>query len=186
MKYSPKLPDSDKEILGTLQRNEAKTSGELGGLIGDIPALGPLSSATNNRIHAWMMENGYNNLSEGGKKLMADYFNSIIANFADMKRRLGGIGRNDSMILAEMHTIPMGNIDAKSAKDVFKAKLKSLDDRNQFLPRIDGKHPSDVKPEPIHPIGSTITQVGTDGKKVTYKVTKLDQFGDVAEAEPVQ
>lgn len=178
LKYGPKLTNGDREILGTLQRNEAKTSGELGGLIGDIPVLGPISDATNREMHAWMLQNGYKNLSEGGKKLMSDYFNSIIANFADMKRRLGGIGRNDSMILAEMHTIPMGNVDVASAKPVFQAKLKSLDERNRFLPRIDGKHPNDIRPEPQHPVGTVLSQ----GNKY-YKVLTVNGNGDPATTE---
>jgi len=145
-KYAKDLTADDIRAFQTLQRNEGRVASALSGIIGDIPALGPISEAVNKRIQGYMMQQGYDSLSKGGKALMADYFNAIVANFADTKRRLGGIGRNDSMILAEMHTIPMGGIDVASANEAFKDKLQSIDDRNKFLPRVKGQHPSDIKP----------------------------------------
>jgi hypothetical protein len=90
-------------------------------------------------------ESGYENMSNAGKKLLTDYFNAVVANFADTKRRLGGIGRNDSMILAEMHTIPQPYLDWGSAKAALEDSVRSLDQRNQFLDSYQGKHPDDIK-----------------------------------------
>ena len=106
---------------------EKETAGALDSLFGE-----PLTGYSEKAMSGIMTKDQYDKLSPDGKKLLVDYFDSIISNFADMKHRLGSIGRNESMIQAEIHTIPLPYIPKDAADAAFQKKLHSVQIRNIY------------------------------------------------------
>lgn len=106
---------------------EKETAGVLDTLFGE-----PLTGFSNKAMNGIMTKDQYDKLSPDGRKLLVGYFNSLIANFADMKQRLGSIGRNESMIQAEIHTIPLPYLDRSAADEAFSNKLTDVASRNIY------------------------------------------------------
>jgi hypothetical protein len=131
-----KLSDADTRALQVLTDParlapsflEKETAGVLDSLFGE-----PLTGYSSKAMSGIMTKDQYDKLSPSAQKLLVGYYNSIIANFADMKQRLGGIGRNESMIQAEIHTIPLPYIGKPAADEAFARKLEDVASRNIYL-----------------------------------------------------
>jgi hypothetical protein len=81
-----------------------------------------------------MTKDQYDKLSPAGKKMLADYFNAIVQNFANMKQMMGSVGRNALQLQAEINTIPLPYLDPQSADAQFADKLEDLNIRNSRIP----------------------------------------------------
>jgi len=138
---APKLSKGDRDALRVLTSHVKADAGSglLGGIIDDIPLVGPLGSYGNKILEGTMTSDQYKNLSPEGKKMMAQYAMAVVANFANMKQMLGSVGRNPAMIQAEMAQIPLPYIDKESAHEAFKTKREDLARRNSSIPKVYSK-----------------------------------------------
>jgi hypothetical protein len=135
---APQLTGKDRDALRVLaSHNESgATGGLIAGFIDELPLAGPLSSYVNKLAEGTMTSDQYKQLSPAGKKLVSDYFTSIIDNFANMKAVMGTVGRNPQMLQAEVNTIPVPYLDWESAQIQFENKRASLQGRATSLPEL--------------------------------------------------
>ncbi len=105
------------------------TSGVLDTLFGE-----PLTGYSEKAMGGIMTKDQYDKLSPAGKKMLADYFNAIVQNFANMKQMMGSVGRNALQLQAEINTIPLPYLDPQSADAQFADKLEDLNIRNSRIP----------------------------------------------------
>lgn len=134
-KNSGKLTDDDRqamEVLSSHQENiargllESSQAGILDTLLGE-----PLTGYSGKLMSGTMTKEQYDKLSPAGKQMLADYFHAILANFINMKQRMGTAGsRNQAMIQAEMNAIPLPYIDANSADAMFNDTLEDIRNAN--------------------------------------------------------
>ena len=116
----PKLQPQDLEALQVLTSHQEALAHNLieanvGGFIDAIS--GHLETGyTPKLMQGAMTKDQYDNMSREGKKMLADYSHAIIANFINMKQRMGTAGgRNQAMVQAEMNSIPLPYVDVDSA-----------------------------------------------------------------------
>ena len=133
---SPKLSQNERDALRVLTEHTEKTTGALGGLLDELPIAGPLSDYSNRLLHGTITSDQYKSLSPEGKKLVSDYFTSVIDNFASMKARLGSVGRNPMQLQAEVNTIPLPYLDWESAIPQFENKRLSLSGYTSQMPEL--------------------------------------------------
>ena len=135
---APNLTDTDRDALRVLASHNAsgQTGSVLSGLMDDIPLAGPMSSYANKLLEGTMTSDQYKQLSPAGKKLVSDYFTSIIDHFANMKAIMGTVGRNPQMLQAEVNTIPVPYLDWESAQIQFENKRSSLQGRAASMPEL--------------------------------------------------
>lgn len=135
---APQLTDKDRDALRVLaSHNESgATGGLIAGFIDELPLAGPISSYVNKLAEGTMTSDQYKQLSPAGKKLVSDYFTSIIDNFANMKAVMGTVGRNPQMLQAEVNTIPVPYLDWESAQIQFENKRASLQGRAGSMPEL--------------------------------------------------
>jgi hypothetical protein len=135
---APQLTKTDRDALRVLasHNQSGQTGSILSGLIDELPLAGPLSSYANKLLEGTMTSDQYKQLSPAGKKLVSDYFTSIIDNFANMKAVMGTVGRNPQMLQAEVNTIPLPFLDWDSAAIQFDNKRVSLQGRAGSMPEL--------------------------------------------------
>jgi len=128
---SPKLTDNDREAMQVLTSHQGEIAQNLieGAGSGLVDALvgQPLTGYSTKLMQGAMTKEQFDKLSPAGKKMLADYFHAILANFANMKQRLGTAGgRNQAMVQAEMNAIPLPYIDSASADAMFNDTLSDI------------------------------------------------------------
>lgn len=163
--YAPTLSEDDRRALQVLTDTnkvahsffQKEASGVLDTLFGE-----PLTGYSTKAMGGIMTKDQYDKMSPGAKHLLADYFNVVIQNFANMKQVLGSIGRNEIQLQAEIHTIPLPYLDKDSADPLFKDKMEDLAGRNQSIPSFGQKAP---EPRPETKVTSP-----QKGKGVSLKV----------------
>lgn len=134
---APKLSPEERDALRVLTAHTEKTAGALGGLLDDLPIAGPMTDYANRLMQGTITSDQYKQLkSPEAKKLVSDYFTSIIDNFASMKARLGSVGRNPAQLQAEINTIPLPYLDWESANGQFENKRSSLTGFAQSMPEL--------------------------------------------------
>ena len=133
---SPKLSQNERDALRVLTEHTERTAGALGGLLDELPITGPLTDYSNRLLHGTITSDQYKSLSPEGKKLVSDYFTSVIDNFASMKARLGSVGRNPMQLQAEVNTIPLPYLDWESAIPQFENKRLSLSGYASQMPEL--------------------------------------------------
>jgi hypothetical protein len=135
---APQLTDKDRDALRVLaaHNQSGATGGLIAGFIDELPLAGPISSYVNKLAEGTMTSDQYKQLSPPGKKLVSDYFTSIIDNFANMKAVMGTVGRNPQMLQAEVNTIPVPYLDWESAAIQFDNKRASLQGRAASMPEL--------------------------------------------------
>jgi hypothetical protein len=134
--FDGKLTPNDTRALQVLTSSDKMdhdlitkaTSGVLDALMGE-----PLTGYSTKAMGGIMTKDQYNALSPAGKKALVGYYNAIISNFADMKERLGSIGRNEIQLLAEIHTIPLPYMDRDTANEMLDAREKSTMRLNPYM-----------------------------------------------------
>lgn len=116
----PKLSQNDIEALQVLTSHSDAIAHNLieanvGGVIDAVS--GHLDTGyTPKLMQGAMTKDQYDKLSPEGKKMLADYSHAIVANFVNMKQRMGTAGsRNQAMVQAEMNNIPFPYVDQESA-----------------------------------------------------------------------
>lgn len=135
------ITERDRQYLGALTAHAtdklASDPSALNGLVdaavGAIPEIGALYKMWQTKTDRDMIEA----LSPAAKKAMENYYVAIISNFANMKDILGGIGRNESLIRAEINTIPPPYVDRDYINGALNSKRAELKDRNAGLIRVD-------------------------------------------------
>jgi hypothetical protein len=135
---APQLTPKDRDAMRVLTSHvqDGRMAGVLGGLIEDLPLVGPLNTYANKLLEGTMTTDQYNQLSPSGKKLVSDYFSAIIANFANMKAMMGSVGRNPMQLQAEINTIPLPFLDWQSASDQFENKRDDIKRRAASQPEL--------------------------------------------------
>jgi hypothetical protein len=135
---APNLTTTDRDALRVLaaHNQSGATGGLIAGFIDDLPLAGPLSQYVNKLAEGTMTSDQYKQLSPAGKKLVSDYFTSIIDNFANMKAVMGTVGRNPQMLQAEVNTVPVPYLDWESAAIQFENKRASLQGRAGSMPEL--------------------------------------------------
>lgn len=134
---APKLTEDDRramQVLTSHQDQIAKgfldkaASGVLDTMFGE-----PLTGYSEKAMGGIMTKDQFDKLSPAGKKMLADYFSTVIQNFGNMKQILGSIGRNPMQLQAEINTIPLPYLDQQTADTMFQDKLEDLRMRNPGL-----------------------------------------------------
>lgn len=118
------MTSPDRIAAGFLEKEGA---GVLDTIFGE-----PLTGYSQKAMNGIMTKDQYDKLSPDGQKLLVGYFNALISNFADMKARLGTVGRNESMLQAEIHTIPLPYIGKDVAKEALDRKRSGVIERNIY------------------------------------------------------
>lgn len=135
---APKLQPKDRDAMRILTDHAqgGQMAGILGSFFDDIPLAGPLNEYANKLLRGTMTSDQYNNLSPEGKKLVADYFNQLVSNFANMKAILGSMGRNPAQIQAEINRVPLPYLDWNSASNLFDSTRNDIRTRAGSLPQL--------------------------------------------------
>ncbi len=94
-------------------------SGVLDALVGQ-----PFTNYTQKLMQGTMTADQYAQLSPAGQKMLFGYTHAIVANFVNMKQKLGSIGRNPDQIQAEMANIPVPYIDTQAANEAFQRTFR--------------------------------------------------------------
>lgn len=136
-KTGPKLSPEERDALRVLTSHTEKTAGALSGILDEIPLAGPMGDYANRLMQGTITSDQYKQLkSPEAKKLVSDYFTSVIDNFASMKARLGSVGRNPAQLQAEINTIPLPYLDWDTASAQFDNKRDSLKNFGASMPEM--------------------------------------------------
>lgn len=130
-----KLTRDDLAALETLtDANVAHGFAEdLIGMVSDFVAGKPLQGYSQKVMRGVMTEEQYNRMSQPARDLLVKYYNTILNNFANIRERLNALGRNESMIQAEIHTIPLPYIDNATATSMLNDKRTDVTDNAWWL-----------------------------------------------------
>lgn len=101
----------------------------LAGVFDDL--LGhPVTGYSETLMKGTLTKNQYQDLSPAGRQVLADYYTTMMAHFANMKATQGTIPRNPAIIQNEMHTIPKPYLNAEEAGPTFQNYLDRVAMRN--------------------------------------------------------
>jgi hypothetical protein len=120
-------------------------SGVLDALVGQ-----PFTNYTQKLMQGTMTAEQYGQMSPAAKKMLFGYSHAIVANFVNMKQKLGSIGRNPDQIQAEMANIPVPYIDTNAANVAFNDTLRDAQ-ATTFNPFGGGAENN--QPQPTAPTG---------------------------------
>lgn len=148
-----KLTPKDVEVMGTITEDAEKPdyiSKLIGGGFDDF--LGhPITGYSEKLMKGTLTKNQYQDLSPAGRQLVADYYTTMMAHFANMKAAQGTIPRNPFIIQTEMHTIPKPFLSAEEAKPAFQNYLDQVAMRNADNVDFSGAKGTTKKEEPTTP-----------------------------------
>jgi hypothetical protein len=149
-----KLTPKDVEVMGTVTE-EAESPDYISKLIGGAfdDLLGhPITGYSEKLMKGTLTKNQYQDLSPAGRQLLADYYTTMMAHFANMKASQGTIPRSPFIIQTEMHTIPKPFLSSDEAKPSFKNYLDQVAMRNHdnvdFSDATGTKKEKPVEPTP--------------------------------------
>jgi hypothetical protein len=101
----------------------------LSGVFDDL--LGhPITGYSEKLMKGTLTKNQYQDLSPAARQVLADYYSTMMAHFANMKATQGTIPRNPAIIQTEMHTIPKPFLNGEEAKSAFQNYLDQVAMRN--------------------------------------------------------
>lgn len=161
---APKLTGDDVRALQVLTSHQAdmaqgflakNAAGVLDTLFGE-----PLTGYSEKAMGGIMTKDQYDKLSPAGQKMLADYFSSVIQNFANIKQQLGSVGRNPMQLQAEMNTVPLPYTNPQLAEQMFKDKFEDL----QHNPKLAKEEAGKDGGKGGAPEGATMKVPGNDGK----------------------
>jgi hypothetical protein len=141
----------------------------------------PVTGYSEKLMKGTLTKNQYQDMSPAARQLVADYYTTMMAHFANMKAAQGSIPRNPDIIKIEMHTIPKPFLSAEEAKPAFQnykdqvalrnadnvdfgghtAKPETTNTPEGAITMPDGSHPADVAKGPN---GDTIVWSGKQGE----------------------
>jgi hypothetical protein len=133
------LTENDRKAMEVLTSHVKTDPGFLGKAAGGIldSVFGePLTGYSEKYLGGLMTKEQYNALSPAGRQLVADYYTTVIANFANMKNIMGSVGRNEMQLAAEVATVPLPYLDWNSASDAFDNKRNDIQQRAGSMPEL--------------------------------------------------
>lgn len=134
-----KLTGADLDAFKYLAAHQKEASSSLGDIIDQIPAIGPIGEYATKQVKGDITKEMYDQMSPEGKKLMAEYYTTVMANLVNMKQTLGTVGRNPAMIEAEMRLVPLPYLNPDEANPAFSDKREDIIGRTKGKPRVSGQ-----------------------------------------------
>jgi hypothetical protein len=131
----------------------------------------PVTGYSEKLMKGTLTKNQYQDLTPAGRKLVADYYTTMMAHFANMKAAQGTIPRNPYIIQTEMHTIPKPFLSEEEAKPAFQNYLDQVDMRNSDNVDFGGAKGVAKAPTVAAPTGAT-DEVVKDGKVIGHVVVQ--------------
>jgi hypothetical protein len=125
----------------------------------------PVTGYSEKLMKGTLDANQYQDMSPGARKLVADYYTTMMAHFANLKATQGTIPRNPAIIEAEMQTIPRPYLTAEQASEKFQNYKDSVGMRNvDNVKFTNGKKEERSPEEAAAPKEATHIAPGPDGK----------------------
>lgn len=90
----------------------------------------PVTGYSEKLMKGTLNKNQYQDLSPAARQVVADYYTTMMAHFANMKASQGTIPRNPVIIQTEMHTIPKPYLSAEESGPAFQNYLDQVAMRN--------------------------------------------------------
>jgi hypothetical protein len=127
-----KVTGKDIEVMNTITEDADKPdylSKIIAGAFDDLMGH-PITGYSEKLMKGTLTKNQYQDMSPAARQLVADYYTTMMAHFANMKASQGTIPRNPFIIQTEMHTIPKPSLSAEEAGPAFKNYLDQVAMRN--------------------------------------------------------
>ena len=131
----------------------------------------PVTGYSEKLMKGTLTKNQYQDMSPAARKLVADYYTTMMAHFANMKAAQGTIPRNPFIIQTEMHTIPKPFLSEEEAKPAFDNYLDQVGMRNSDNVDFGGATGAPKAPAVTAPTGAT-AEVVKDGKVIGHVVVQ--------------
>jgi hypothetical protein len=148
------ITPADQQVLMSMT-HEAENPDYISKLISGVfdAAFGhPVTGYSEKLMKGTLDKNQYQDMSPAARQLVADYYTTMMAHFANMKASQGTIPRNPVIIQTEMHTIPQPYLSPDEAKPAFQNYLDQVGMRNsdnvKFTPKGEGNKTEEKKAEP--------------------------------------
>jgi hypothetical protein len=177
------LTPADREAMMTMT-NEAESPDYLSKIIAGAfdDLMGhPITGYSEKLMKGTLSKNQYQDMSKDGRQLVADYYSTMMAHFANMKATQGTIPRNPVIIQTEMHTIPQPFLSAEEAKPAFQNYLDQVGMRNAENVKFPTKEEKNTAAE--MPQGATHTGVSSADGKSYYLDAQGKKLGPVPETK---
>ena len=134
----------------------------LSGIADDIMGK-PVTGYTAKLQGGLMDKEQYDKMSPAARQLLADYYTTMMAHFANMKAAQGTIPRNPYIIQTEMHTIPKPYLSTEEAKPAFQNYQDQVAMRNSDNVKFAPKKGEEKPEETAAPKEATHIVQGPDG-----------------------
>jgi hypothetical protein len=132
----------------------------------------PVTGYSEKLMKGTLTKNQYQDMSPAARQLVADYYTTMMAHFANMKASQGTIPRNPVIIQTEMHTIPKPFLNAEESGPAFKNYLDQVGMRNSDNVAFD-KPKAKEETAPSAPANAQ-DEVVVNGKVVGHTVAGPD------------
>lgn len=166
-----KLTNADIKNMATITE-DSESSNWINNLLSGVydAMLGhPITGYSEKLMKGGLTKNQYQDMSPDARQLVADYYTTMMAHFANMKASQGTIPRNPFIIQTEMHTIPKPFLSAEEAKPAFQNYLDQVAMRNSDNVDFGGATGAPKEPQVAPPTGAT-DEVLKDGKVIGHVV----------------
>lgn len=115
----------------------------------------PVTGYSEKLMKGSLTKNQWQDMSPAARQLVADYYTTMMAHFANMKATQGTIPRNPFIIQTEMHTIPKPFLSEEEAKPAFQNYLDQVAMRNSDNVEFGGAGVSKAEPVTTKPEATT-------------------------------
>jgi hypothetical protein len=183
-KAEANLTDADQKAMGTLLAASDEHSDMVTNFANAITSAiagEPLTEYQKKVQNATMTADQYKAMSPAGRKVLADYYNTMFLHFANVKETQGGMPRNPRMIAFEIGSIPLPYISAKEAQPTFDVLRERLGIQNRS--NIPFNKPKEKPAEEAQP---THTATGPNGAQITWSGKAGDPWVDSKTGQPVK
>jgi hypothetical protein len=131
-----------------------------------------------------MTKEQYETMSPAGRKVLADYYNTMFLHFANVKETQGGMPRNPRMIAFEIGNIPLPYINGNEAKPSFDTLRERLGVQNRS--NIPFNRPKDEGKSKTEETQPTHAAIGPNGEQITWSGKAGDPWVDSKTGQPVK
>jgi hypothetical protein len=158
-------PDDVQNLMRMTQTSEGPDylSKIIAGAFDDIMGH-PVTGYSEELMKGTLDKNTYQDMSPAARKVVADYYSTMMAHFANMKASQGTIPRNPYIIKTEMQTIPQPYLSPEEASEKFKNYKDQVAMRNSDNVKFPTKKGEEKTEETAAPKEATHIVQGPDGK----------------------
>jgi hypothetical protein len=127
-----KLKPTDIPVLTSITEESEKPDYISKMVAGAFDALlgHPVTGYSEQLMKGTLNKNQYQDLSPAARQVLADYYTTMMAHFANLKASQGQIPRSPAIIKNEMHTIPQPYLSGEESKASFQNYLDQVQMRN--------------------------------------------------------